>query len=57
MLKKTILMGQFDVGIGLYKQLRILLRIVSPFGLQLQVVFFTTEDSKCLPLLPSHRIR
>ena len=54
MLKTTILMGQFDVGIGLYKQQRILLRIVSPFGLQLQVVFFTTEDSKCLPLLPSH---
>ena len=46
MLKTTILMGQFDVGIGLYKQLRILLRIVFPFGLQLQVVFFTTEDPK-----------
>ena len=47
-------MGQFAVGIGLYKQLRILLRIVSPLGLQLQVVFFTTGDSKFLSLLPSH---
>ena len=45
-------MGQFDVGIGMYKQLRILLRIVSPFGLQLQVVFFITEDPKCLSFLP-----
>ena len=52
MLKTTIAMGHFDVGIGMYKQLRILLRIVSPFGLQLQVVFFTTEDPKRLPLLP-----
>ena len=52
MLKTTILMGQFDVGIGMYKQLRILLRIVSPFGLQHQVVFFTTEDPKRLSLLP-----
>ena len=52
MLKTTILMEQFDVGTGMYKQLRILLRIVSPFGFQLQVVFFTTEDPKRLPLLP-----
>ena len=57
MLKTTIVMGKFDVVIGMYKQLRILVRIVSPFGLQLQVVFFTTEDTKRLPLLPSHRIR